>query len=219
MSMVVSKEKIMEAIKEAISKSKKRRFKQSVEIIVVLRGVDPKTPEGRIREVVFLPYKPNKEVRICVVADGDMLLKAKETDAYKVLSREDIQSIMGNKKAAKKIAQECDWVLVRTDLMAIAGRTLGPALGPRGKMPVPVPPSADIKAVVERYKRAVIIRTKDQPQVMCRIGTEDMPLEQLAENALAVLSSLEARLKNPTYNIAKIIIKTTMGPPVEVKIR
>lgn len=217
MSMVVSKEKITEAIREAISKSKKRRFKQSVEMIVVLRDVDPKTPEGRIREIIFLPYKPNKEVKICVVADGDMLLKAKEAKVYKVLSRKDIQAIMGDKKAAKKIAQECDWVLVRTDLMALAGRTLGPALGPRGKIPVPVPPTADIKAVVERYKRAVFIRTKDQPQIMCRIGTEDMPPEQLAENALAVLSSLEAKLKNPTYNIAKIIVKTTMGPPVIVK--
>ncbi len=209
---------LVNAIKEAIEAAPPRRFKQSVEMIVVLRDVDPRTPEGRIREIVFLPYPPRKSVKVCVVADGDMALKAKEV-ADKVITREEIQGIAGNKKAAKKIAEECDWVLVKTDLMPLAGRVLGPALGPRGKIPVPVPPSADIASFVERYRRAVLIRTKDQPQVMCRIGTIDMEPREIAENALAVLQALESKLKNPPYNIARILVKTSMGPPVEVKLR
>ncbi len=206
------------AVKEAIEASPPRKFKQSVELIVVLRDVDPRTPEGRIREIVFLPNQPKKHVRICVVADGDMAIKAKEV-ADKVLTREDIQSIMGNKKAAKKIAEECDWVLVKTDLMPIAGRTLGPALGPRGKIPVPVPPTADIHAYVERYRKAVLIRTKDQPQIMCRVGTIDMSIKDIVDNIQAVLQALESKLRNPPYNIARVIVKTTMGPPIEVKLR
>lgn len=211
---VVSKEKLVESIKKAIENSPQRNFKQSIEMIIVLRDVDPKSPEGRIRETVFLPKRVNKEVRVCVVADGEMAVKAREAGAYRVITRSELQTL--GKKDAKKIAQECDWVLVRTDLMAQAGRILGPALGPRGKIPVPVPPTADIKSVIERYKRAVFIKTKDQPQVMCRIGTEDMDPEDIAENALSVLSAIEAKLRTPTYNIARIIVKTTMGPPVEV---
>ena len=207
----IPKENLLEAIAEALSNAPKRKFKQSVDMIVVFRDVDPRTPEGRIREVVFLPYPPKKHVRVCVVADGDMALKAKEV-ADRVITKEELQELQGNKKAAKKIAEFCDWVLVKVDLMPLAGRTLGPALGPRGKAPVPVPPNADIKAFVERYRSAVRIRTKDQPQVMCRIGTEDMAPEQIAENAMKVLQTLEGKLKNPQHNIARVIIKTTMGP-------
>ncbi len=212
---VVSKEQLVEAIKKAIETSPKRNFKQSIEMIIVLRDVDPRSPEGRIRETIFLPKSISKEVKVCVVADGEMVEKAKEAGAYRVITKSELQSL--SKKEAKKIAQECDWVLVRTDLMAQAGRILGPALGPRGKIPVPVPPTADIKTVIERYKRAVFIRTKDQPQIMCRIGAEDMNPDDIAENALSVLSAIEAKLRTPTYNIAKVIVKTTMGPPIEVK--
>lgn len=217
MSEVISKEKIKELIAEAISKSKKRKFKQSVELILTLRDVDIKSPEGRIRETIFLPYKPNKDIKICVVAEGDMAIKAREAGAYKVITRNDLKMLSENRKAVKKLAKECEWVLVRTDLMGLAGRILGPALGPRGKIPVPVPVSANIVALIETYKKAVYVRTKDQPQIMARIGTEDMDIEQLAENALAIISTISAKLKNPKYNIAKIVVKTTMGPAVKYK--
>lgn len=212
--VTVSKDKIVEAVKKAIKNSVKRRFKQSVEMIIVLRDIDPRSPEGRIRETIFLPKEIKKDIRICVVADGETAVKAREAGAYRVITKAELTEI--DRKTAKKIAQECDWVLVRTDLMALAGRILGPALGPRGKIPVPVPPVADIVSVMKRYKRAIFVRIKDQPQIMCRIGTEDMDPEEIAENALSVLSSLEAKLPNPAHNISRIIIKTTMGPPIEV---
>ena len=212
--VAVSKDKIVEAVKKAIENSVKRRFKQSIEIIIVLRDIDPRSPEGRIRETIFLPREIKKDIKICVVADGETAAKAREAGAYKVITKAELTGI--DRKTAKKIAQECDWVLVRTDLMALAGRILGPALGPRGTIPVPVPPAAGIVSVMNRYRRAVFVRVKDQPQIMCRIGTEDMDPEEIAENASAVLSSLEAKLPNPAHNISKIIIKTTMGPPVEV---
>ena len=217
MSEVIPKETLAKAIEEAIKSSKKRRFKQSVELIVVLRDVDIRSPEGRIRETIFLPHPPRKEVKICVIADGDMALKAKEAGAYRVVSREELKLMAENRKLAKKLAQECDWVLIRTDMMGQAGRVVGPALGPRGKIPVPVPITADIKAIINMYRRAIFIRTKDQPQIMCRIGTEDMNPEELAENAFVVISTVASKLKNPRYNIAKIVVKTTMGPAVEVK--
>ncbi len=212
--MPLDKEKLVKAIEKAIRESPKRKFKQSVEMIIVLRDIDTRSPDGRIRETIFLPKGVNKDVKICVVADGEAAVKAREAGAHRVITKAELQAI--DRKTAKRIAQECDWVLVRTDLMALAGRILGPALGPRGKIPVPVPPAADIVAVMNRYRRAVFVRTKDQPQIMCRIGTEDMDPVDIAENALAVLSSIEAKLPNPQHNMAKIIIKTTMGPPVEI---
>ena len=207
---------VEKAVREAIEGSPRRNFKQSVDLTVVLKDVDLKSPQGRIREIVFLPHPPRKKVTICVAADGDMAVKAKEL-ADRVLTREDLQALIGNRKAAKKIAEFCDWVLVKTDLMPLVGRTLAPALGPRGKVPVPVPPNADIAAFINRYKSAVMLRVKDQPQVMCRVGTEDMDVNEIVENIFKVLGTLENKLPNPRNNIARIIVKTTMGPPVEVR--
>jgi large subunit ribosomal protein L1 len=212
-STVTAREALVEAVRRALTLGKKRRFKQSVDLIVVLKDVDPRSPEGRLREVVFLPNKPTKEPRICVVAEGDMAVKAREL-GVPVYGRSDLQEMRQNRKLAKKVAQQCDWVLIRVDLMGLAGGVLGPALGPRGKAPTPVPPNADIAQLVERYKRAVWVRIRNQPQIMCRVGTEDMSPEEIAENIEAVLGAIAGKLGR--QRIAKVIVKKTMGIPVQV---
>ncbi len=215
MSSLVARDALVEAVERALKLGKRRRFKQSVDLIVTLKDVDIKSPEGRLREVVFLPHKPRKEAKICVVAEGDMALKAREL-GLPVYGRADLQEMRQNRKLAKKVAQECDWVLIRVDLMGLAGGVLGPALGPRGKAPTPVPPNADIAELAERYKRAVWVRTRNQPQVMCRVGTEDMPPEEIAENIEAVLNAIINRLGR--QKIGRILVKKTMGIPVEVRL-
>lgn len=205
---------LLEAVQKALRLGKKRRFKQSVDLIIVLRDVDIRSPEGRIREIVYLPKKPPKEPRICVVAEGDMEVKARQIPGVEVFNRQDILQLRGNRKAAKKIAKRCDWVLVMAPLMGLVGGTLGPALGPRGKAPTPVPPQADIAQVVERFKRAVWVRVRNQPQIMVRVGTEDMAPEDIVENIKAVLGAVEGRLGK--QKIAKLYVKKTMGPPVMV---
>jgi len=212
--MPVAKEALVQALEKALL-YKNAGFKESVDLIITLRDVNVKELGGKIRETVILPRGRGKDQRICVVADGDMAEKAKQSGAFIVMTSNDLQGI--SKKNAKKIAGSCDWVLVKTDLMSIVGRTLGPALGPRGKAPVPVPPGSDISALINRFKNAVLARLKDQPQVMAAIGTVDMRPEDLAENAFAVISALEVKLPQGQANIGRIIVKTTMGIPVEVK--
>jgi large subunit ribosomal protein L1 len=212
---VVARESLVEAVRRALELGKRRRFKQSVDLIVVLKDVDIRSPEGRLREVVFLPHKPRKESTVCVVAEGDMAIKAREL-GVPVYGRADLQEMRQNRKLAKKVAQQCDWVLIRVDLMGLAGGVLGPALGPRGKAPTPVPPNADIAELVERYKRAVWVRIRNQPQIMCRVGTEDMSPEEIAENIDAVLHTITQRLGR--QKIGRIIVKKTMGIPVEVSL-
>jgi large subunit ribosomal protein L1 len=209
-----SRDVLLESIKKALEGSGKRGFKQSVELIVTLKDIDIKSQSAKIRETVFLPKGRGKEAKICVIGDGDLLEAAKEAGAYLAISSGDLKNI--SKKQAKKIASTCDWVLVKSDLMGLAGRVLGPALGPRGKVPVPTPPGANIKVLISRYKNAVLVRTKDQPQIMTAIGTEDLKPEDLVENALAVLSLIESKLPAGGANINKIYVKTTMGIPVEV---
>lgn len=210
-----SKEILMEKISEAIKVGRGRRFKQSVELIVVFKGVDPKSPKARFRDPVYLPKGLGKNPYICIVADGDTLIRARNAGADMVISREELQKL--GKKQAKAVASKCDWILVRTDLMGLAGRVLGPALGPRGKAPIPLDPNTDINSLIRYYRSVTRLRNKEQPFVSGIIGVEDMNPEDLAENALAVLGFIEGKLEQPLSIAAKkIIVKTTMGLPVEV---
>lgn len=211
-----SKDVLASYIAKAIEAGKGRNFKQSVDMTVVLKDVDIKSQQIKIREIVYLPKGRGKEAKVCVVGDPDIVDSAKEAGVHRVILSTELKDI--NKKQAKKIASECDWLLVKPDLMGAVGRTLGPALGPRGKIPVPIPSGGSLKPIVTRYKNSVLVRIKDQPVIMTKIGTEDMKPEDLAENALTILNVIEGKLPARAANIGKIIFKTTMGIPVEVEL-
>jgi len=210
-------ESLVNAIDEAKRSSKKRNFVQSIDLIIVLRDVDMKKPENRINEKVILPNPIDKPVKVCVFGEGDFALKAKEAGADLVLGRADIERLGGDKKSAKKLAKEYDAFIARADLMPLIGRYLGPVLGPRGKMPDPIPPTGDVVSAIRQARACVRIRSRTQPIVQCRIGTETMPSEKIAENAEAIISAVERKLKSP-HNIGAIYVKTTMGPPIKVKL-
>ena len=44
--------------------------------------------------------------------------------------------------------------------MPLVGRTLGPVLGPRGKMPIPVPPNADLAPIIDKHRKTVVVRMR-----------------------------------------------------------
>lgn len=103
--------------------------------------------------------------------------------------------------------------------MPLVGKVFGPFLGPTDRMPTPVPPNADIAPVVQRLRRSVQIRLKAHRVVPTLIGTEDMPVDQLRENAARVVSEVERRVPNGLRSFDSITVKTTMGRPVSSKVR
>jgi len=216
--MPLDEEAIIEALKEMRARTKKRNFRQSVELLVSLRDIDLRRPENRIRELVELPNGLGKEARVCVIASGDAALRAKRA-GLDVLDREELEAMAGDKKAAKKLAEQYDFFVAEAPLMPLIGRVLGPVLGPRGKMPTPVPPMADFKPVVERLKKSVRVVAWKAPNVYCRVGTEDMDDKALAENINAVIKALEDKLPRGLGNVKAVYVKMTMGPAVEVRLR
>jgi len=215
---MIPRELLISKIKEALELNGNKRFVQGVDLQIIFKGLDPKSQEVRFRDAVYLPKGLGKKNKICVVADGDMAIRAKEVGVDLLITREDLQNI--DKKRAKKIASECDWILVKTDLMGIVGRVLGPALGPRGKAPTPVPANADIVSQINYYRSVTRLRNKEQLFVSCRVGSENMKLDDLADNILTVLNYIEAKVKQPLEQVVDyIIIKTTMGTPVRVYLR
>jgi large subunit ribosomal protein L1 len=215
--MPLDQKTIQAAVKEAKEKSEKRKFTQSVELVLSLKDVDMKSAEGKIQEIVELPHSSAKPNRICVIASGELALKARKANADLVIEKADLDGLAGKKRELRKIAADYDFFIAEAPLMPLVGRILGSVLGPRGKMPVPVPPSADVTALLAKHRKTVIMRVRNQPMMQCRVGTEDMKEEELTENILTVLKAMEAKLKKGMKNIKFASIKTAMGTPVRVK--
>jgi len=215
--MPLDKKTLLDAVKEAKSKSGEKKFIQSVELILDIKEIDMKSPEGRIQQVIDLPYVTGKPNKILVIATGELALNARKAKVDKVMEKADLEGLAGKKKELRKIANTYDVFLSEAPLMPLVGRNFGPVLGPRGKLPVPVPPNADIATLIKKHRKTVVVRMRNQPIIQCAVGTVDMNEEQIVDNILAVLRVLEGKLKRGLKNIKFAFIKTSMGIPVKIK--
>ena len=215
--MPLDQKTILSAVKEAKEKSQKRKFNQSIELIIKLQDIDMKAPESKIQEIIELPYAPEKANKVCVIGSGELAMKAKNANADYVIERGELESLAGKKQDLRKVANNYDFFIAEAPLMPLVGRTLGSVLGPRGKMPVPVPPSADIASLIKKHRKTIIVRMRNQPILQNRVATENMKDEEITENVQTVLRVLEGKLKKGMKNIKVVYIKTAMGTPVKIK--
>ncbi len=206
---------LVDIIKKLQTESKQRKFLESVELAINLKDIDLTNPKNRIQEEVPLPNGRGKAVKIGVFASSEMAVKAKGA-ADIVILPEEIEEIAKDKSKARKFARQGDFFLAEAPLMPTIGKRLGMVLGPRGKMPKPMPPGADPKTAIEKLRSSVTIRTRDKRTFHLPIGTKDMPPEKLAENLDFVLKRLISKLERGKMNIQSAYVKTTMGPSYKV---
>ena len=199
------------AVQKALESAKKRKFTETVELAINLKDIDLSVPKNRIQDDVILPNGRGRKVRVCVIGGGELALKAKDV-ADLVITPDELAVIADDKKQAKKIAGNTDFFIAEAPLMAVVGKRLGTVLGPRGKMPKPIPPGADPSGMIENLRKSVTIRTKDRKTFHAPVGTADMTPEQLADNIETIIKRIETRLEKGRMNIASSYVKTTMGP-------
>lgn len=213
--VTVSKEDLINAINKAKESSKKRKFLQSVELIIAIDGLDLKKPENRIRGIVKLPNPPSKQKRIAAFVNAAMADKVSDAGVDAIFSSKDLDDIAGSKREARKIAKNFDFFIAEPKLMAKVGKVMGFTLGPRGKMPQIITPATDVKSIVDDLRSSVNINVRNNPMVAVSIGQEDMDPEKLAENALAVIEYVKNKLGDKG-RISRIYVKTSMGPSIRV---
>ena len=207
---------IIDAVKEAKEQAKPRNFTQSIDVIINLKDIDVRRPENRFNEELALPNGRGKPIKIGVIADGELAVSAKNAGIDLVISKDDLQEFGKDRKAAKKVANSVDSFIAQADMMPLVGRFLGPVLGPRNKMPKPVPASAKIEPLLERVGSTIKVGIKNQPSIQILVGTQDMSDEDLAENIEAVLAVLDRNLEKGRNQIKSMYIKATMGSVVRV---
>ncbi|MEK6972407.1 MAG: 50S ribosomal protein L1 [Thermoproteota archaeon] len=210
---MVNETQLTEMVKVAKAENKKRKFKQSLELIMIFKDIDVKKGFA-INETVQLP-KTSSPASVCVMASGDMGLKAKTAKADKVIDGDELNQLSANKRQSRKLINSYDFFLADTKLMPVVGKTLGQLLGPRGKMPTPVPFNASIDSFLDRFRSSIRVKVKNSLSASCKIGDETMADSDLVANASAVINAVEKKLPSGDKNVKRILIKTTMGKIVK----
>jgi len=212
---------VEQELKIAIEKMKKdspaRKFVESVDIAINLKDINLQDPSKRFQMDVRLPHPLEKDVKICVLGEGSHLVDAESAGAARIINKDELDNISREPKIAKKLAQQYDFFIATASLMPTIGRSLGKFLGPHGKMPRPLPPTAPIGPLINDFQTTIQVRLRQSPVIHARIATIAMENDSIVENALAVVRNVENRLEKGENNIRTIYIKTTMGPAIKVK--
>ncbi len=212
---IIASNKINQAIADALDTKKERKFVETMEVAINLRDVDLQNPQKRINAEVALPHGRGRPARVAVFAQGEMAVISKKI-VDTVISPDEIDELSENKREARKLANRFDFFVAETGLMASIGKSLGVVLGPRGKMPRPIPPQADIGRIISGLTNLVPVRSKDRPTFHVPFGNVSMSQEQLADNLETILKRVESNLDRGMDNISSVWVKTSMGKAVRL---
>lgn len=190
--------------------SPERKFKESIELAINLRDLDLSDPKNRVNEEIILPKGRGKEITVGVFGTEELKEKARKI-TKSVFGPEDISKFLENKKEFKKLVENTDYFIAESTLMASIGKSLGQILGPRGKIPKPIPPGQDPEPIINNLKRTVRARSRDKKTFHVPVGTRDMSTGDIADNINAVIRRLVTKLEKGYSNIDSIFVKTTMG--------
>jgi large subunit ribosomal protein L1 len=216
----MNKNNILESIKKLREVSKERKFKQSFDLIINLKQLNPKNEDQRVDLFLQLPKTRTKKPKICALVDKELDTKAKIFD--KVILKEDFQKYSKDKKLTKQLASKYDFFLAQANLMGEIATAFGKVLGPKGKMPNPkaggiVPPVIpSLEPIKQKIESTIRFITKDQLVVKAPMGTEDMSDEDLTENIHSAFNALLHALPKENDNLKSVFLKLTMSPAVEI---
>ena len=209
----MDRKKLADAVNKALEEKGKRKFMQSVELIINMRGIDFAKSANRLNLDITLPKgKGGKELKAAVFAEGVMAEDARKAGAELVITPDAIASYSATDKL-KDLARNY-FLLAQPNQMAAVAKTLGQYLGKRGKLPKPI--TGNLKDLIQRSRHSVRIVSKGKylPVAQALIGTEKMSAEDILENAEVVYDAVKVKVNEG--NIKSVYVKLTMGKPMRV---
>jgi len=205
----------LDAVTEALGKAPERKFPETIEISVNLKDLDLTIPKNRLEDEIPLPNGRGRQVKVALVASPEMVQRVRGVADLTVTPNQ-LDEIFKDKKATKKVVEEIDFFLAEAPLMPTIGKRLGVVLGPRGKMPRPVPPGTDPTNLINSLKRSIRVRSRGNKSFHAPVGSRSMSPAEIAANVDAVLTRIVGKLERGRANIDSVYLKTTMGPAVRV---
>ncbi len=196
---------------EELKKIKPRKFKQSVDIIINLKKYNIK--KNPINILISLPHR----------------IKEKKIGAFLEVENKNVFTITptqfksySDKKEMKKLVRDFDFFIAQEKLMPKIATKFGRALGSSGKMPSPqlgiILNSDDktINGLKDKINSSLKIKVKES-SIKTAIGKENMPTEELVENAIAFYEAIEKKLPLGKMNIKNFKVKLSMSKPIKIE--
>ncbi|MFH0712129.1 MAG: hypothetical protein V1889_03370 [archaeon] len=194
---------------EELRKGKKRKFVQTLDLIVNLKNFDVR--KEALNSFVSVPHGGEKKLAGFLTKRSKLIDSITEMDFEKFKDLKDI----------KKLARRYDAFIAVASMMGKIATKFGRVLGPVGKMPSPqagiIPKEEDamIKVMIERMNKSIRVRNKEMA-IKLGVGKESMSDDELAENVDAAIQGLEKLLPRGKDNIREVLIKWTMSKPVKI---
>ena len=201
-----------EAVEEAVENSDHRNFTESIDLIMNFRGLDLSDPNNRINDDLKLPNQADEDIQIAVIGDS---LSGDTADRH--VSEDELEEMFDEPNKAKTLAEEFTFLIAEAPLMPKIGQQLGQVFGPRNMMPDPTPPGSDLEDEIEDLRNTVSLNVKEQPLLQIKVGKEDHDPSEVARNASTIYNFVEENLPKGGNNVKNVMIKTTMGPSMEVE--
>ncbi len=213
-------------LKEVIAKSeakKKRKFNETVDVVVNLKNVNLKDPNKRFNNEIELPNVVDEKTTVCFFVDGDQHVQAGNLKAD-ALNKEAMDAMGKKEKAEKrKFVNKYEYFIANTEMMKLVAKYFGKLFGPKGKMPRPPPqgfgvinPGDSIERSIERYKKIIRMKLQKFPLIQYKIGSKSMDVKKLAQNLKTSIEWIEQKLEKGKANIRSVYVKTTMGESVKL---
>jgi large subunit ribosomal protein L1 len=209
----MDKSQVTKTLKKVKENSQKRKFTQSIDLIINLKDIDIKKSEQSINLFHTLHYSKGKKVKICALVGPELLSQAKEVCDL-AISVEDFPKYQ--KKDAKKLATDYDFFIAQATIMPKLATAFGRVFGPKGKMPNPkagcvVPPNASLKPIYERLQKTIKLQTINDANIQTIVGNEEMKEEEVVDNIMTTYEDLINHLPSGHNNIKSVMLKLTMG--------
>merc|ERR1711865_462518 len=181
----LSSEGVREAIRVmfADSNSKKRKFRESVELQIGLKQYDPQHCEEAEKNGI-----------------GNMTV-------------EDLKKLNKNKKLIKKLAKKYHAFLASDALIKQIPRLLGPGLNKAGKFPGLITHQEKMSDKIDELKSTIKFQLKKALCLACAVGHVEMTEQELFANINVAVNFLVSLLKKNWQNVKTLNVKTTMGKP------
>jgi large subunit ribosomal protein L1 len=202
----------METIKAIaeLRKERKRKFVQSVDLIVNLKNFDVR--REALNTFLFVPHGSEKKIAAFFVKRSKLIDTITEEDFVKYKELKDI----------KKLAKKYDAFMAVAPMMGKVATKFGRVFGPMNKMPSPlagiVPKEDDemIKGMLDKMGKAIRVKNKEM-SIKVSVGKESMSDKELVANVEAAVKELEKKLPKGRDNVKNILVKLTMSKTAVVR--